>query len=137
MNVANLRENIKKEVKRSYHMKTLRLTSSGLQGYVGVNLNPRSIVDFASAMATYINGGPVAIGRDTRYSSPMVYNAAVSGLLNAGCDVIDLGICPTPMVQFAVKHYGASGGLSITGGHYEAGRNSLNIINSENWSMRS
>lgn len=112
-------------------MKTLRLSSSGLRGFAGISLTPRDIIDFASALATYTQGGAIVIGCDTRYSSPMVHSAAVSGLLNAGCNVIDLGVCPTPLVQFAVKHYGASAGLSITGGHKEAGWNSLKIINSE------
>ncbi len=112
-------------------MKMLRLSSSGLQGFAGTSLTPRDIIDYASALATHIQGGPVVVGRDTRYSSSMVYSAATSGLLNAGCDIIDLGICPTPMIQFAVRHYGAAAGLSITGGHKKAGWNSLNIINSE------
>lgn len=112
-------------------MKTLHLSSSGLCGFAGLSLTPRSIVDFASSLATYVNGGQVVIGRDTRYSSLMSYSAAISGLLNAGCDVIDLGICPTPMVQFAVRHYGAAAGLSITGGHKHAGWNTLTMINSE------
>lgn len=112
-------------------MKTFRLSSFGLRGFAGTSLTPRDIVDFASALATYIQGELVVIGRDTRYSSPMVCSAAISGLLNAGCDIIDLGICPTPLIQFAVRHYGAAAGLSITGAHQEVGWNSLNIINSE------
>jgi phosphomannomutase len=112
-------------------MKTLHFSNFGLRGFAGTSLTPRAIVDFASTLATYVQGGQVVIGRDTRYSSPMVYSAAISGLLSAGCDIIDLGICPTPLVQFAVTHYGAAAGLSITGAHKEAGWNSLNIINSE------
>lgn len=112
-------------------MKTLRLSSFALRGFVGTTLTPRAAIDYASAFATHIKGGTVVVGRDTRYSSPMIHSAATSGLLNAGCNIIDLGICPTPIVQFAVRHYGAAGGLSITGGHAEAGWNSLNIINSE------
>ena len=112
-------------------MKTLHLSSSGLCGFAGLSLTPRAIVDFASSLATYVQGGQIVIGRDTRYSSPMAYSAAISGLLNAGCDIIDLGICPTPLVQFAVKHYGAAAGLSITGGHKQAGWNTLTIIGNE------
>ena len=112
-------------------MKTLHLSSSGLCGFAGLSLTPRAIIDFASSLATYVQGGQIVMGRDTRYSSPMAYSAAISGLLNAGCDVIDLGICPTPLVQFAVKYYGATAGLSITGGHKHAGWNTLTIINSE------
>lgn len=112
-------------------MKTLRLSSFALRGSIGAALTPRAVVDYASAFATHIEGGSVVVGRDTRYSSPMLHAAATSGLLNAGCNIIDLGICPTPIIQFAVRYYGAAGGLSITGGHSEAGSNSLNIINRE------
>ncbi len=112
-------------------MKTLHLSSSGLCGFAGLSLTPRAIVDFASSLATYVQGGQIVMGRDTRYSSPMAHSAAISGLLNAGCDIIDLGICPTPLVQFAVKHYGAAAGLSITGGHKQAGWNTLTIIGNE------
>lgn len=112
-------------------MKKIRLSSFGLRGFAGDTLTPRAIIDFASAYATYIQGGKVVVGHDTRYSSPMVYSAMLSGLLNAGCDVIDLGICPTPFIQFAVRHYGAAGGLSASGGHNEAGWNSLILIDSD------
>lgn len=112
-------------------MKKIRLSSFGLRGFVGETLTPRAIVDFASAYATYIQGGKVVVGHDTRYSSPMLYASMLSGLINAGCDVVDLGICPTPMIQFAVKYYGAAGGLSISGRHNEAGWNSLTMFNSE------
>jgi phosphomannomutase len=112
-------------------MKTLHLSSSGLCGFAGLSLTPRAIVDFASSLATYVQGGQIVMGRDTRYSSPMAYSAAISGLLNAGCDIIDLGICPTPLIQFAVRHYGAAAGLSITGGHKQAGWNTLTIIGNE------
>ena len=112
-------------------MKKLHLSSYGLRAHTGHTLTPRAIIDFASAFATYVNGGKVVLGRDTRYSSPMVHSAVVSGLLNAGCEVIELGICPTPMIQFAVRHLKADGGLSITGQHREAGSNSIILINSE------
>jgi phosphomannomutase/phosphoglucomutase len=65
----------------------------------------------------YGRGSRIAVGFDTRTSSPMIFNATVSGLLSTGCDVVDLGMVPTPVVQFAVKRMGFSGGLMITASH--------------------
>ena len=112
-------------------MKKLRLSNFGLGAFAGETLTPRIVTDFASAFATYLDSGKIVVGYDTRDSSPMVYAATIAGLLNAGCEVIDLGVCPTPMIQFAIGHYQADGGLSITGGHREAGWNSLMMLNGD------
>ena len=109
-------------------MKTLRLSSFGMRGFVGESLTPRMIIDFGCAFATFIEGGRVLIGRDTRYSSPMIHSAVVASLLSAGCEIIDLGVCPTPMLQYSVKFYGAAGAISITGGHNSAGWNAIMLI---------
>ncbi len=112
-------------------MNKLRLASFGLRGFAGESLPPLLIIDFASAFATYVEGGRVLIGRDTRTSSPMLHAAAVSGLLSAGCDVVDLGVCPTPLVQFAVPRLGAAGALSVSGGHNSMGWNAMTLIGAD------
>jgi phosphomannomutase len=58
----------------------------------------------------------------------MVLAAVVSGLLSAGCEVVDLGVCPTPTLQLAVRWLGAQGGVSITGGHNPAAWNALKFV---------
>ena len=65
----------------------------------------------------YGRGSDIAIGSDSRTSSPMIFNAVVSGLLSAGCNAINLGAVPTPVVQFAVKHMKLDGGLMVTASH--------------------
>ncbi len=99
-----------------------------MRGVVGDALTPELIVNFASAFGTWGGGGPVVIGRDTRRSSSMLRSGAVAGLLAPGCEVIDLGVCPTPVVSFAVRELGAAGGLSITGSHNDARWNALKFI---------
>jgi phosphomannomutase len=96
-------------------MLELKIGTSWVRGVVGDALTPELIVDFAAAFGTWAGGGPVVIGRDTRRSSSMLRSAAVAGLLAPGCEVIDVGVCPTPVVSFAVRELGAAGGLSITG----------------------
>ncbi|HMP88771.1 MAG TPA: hypothetical protein PJ991_01145 [Kiritimatiellia bacterium] len=110
---------------------TLRLASFGMRGYVGDSLNPRDVMDYAAAFGTFTDGGRILLARDTRYSSPMLHAAVASSLISCGCEVLDMGICPTPMLQFSVQPYGASGGVSITGGHHGMGWNSLSLIGAD------
>jgi phosphomannomutase len=99
-----------------------------VRGVVGDALTPELIANFACAFGTWCGAGPVVIGRDTRRSSAMLRASVLSGLLSTGCEVIDLGVCPTPLVSFAVRELGASGGLSITGSHNDARWNALKFI---------
>lgn len=107
---------------------TLRLASFGMRGYVGESLTPRVVMDFASAFAAFVDGGRVILGRDTRYSSPMLHSAVMAALLGSGCEVLDFGICPAPIIQFFVPRYKAAGGLSISGGHHAMGWNAVTLI---------
>ncbi|MCO5061221.1 MAG: hypothetical protein M9963_04350 [Kiritimatiellae bacterium] len=110
---------------------TLRLASFGVRGFVGDSLTPRVAMDYASAFGTFVDGGRVLLGRDTRYSSPMLHSAVVASLLSCGCEVVDFGICPTPVLQFSVRPYGAAGAISITGGHNQMGWNALTLLGSD------
>jgi len=106
----------------------LKIGTSWVRGVVGEALTPELIVNFACAFGTWAGGGPVVIGRDPRRSSQMLRSAVVSGLLSPGCEVIDLGVAPTPLISFAVRELGAAGGLSITGSHNDARWNALKFI---------
>ena len=111
--------------------KALQVASFGIRGYVGETLEPAVVIDFASAFATFKEGGRILLGRDTRYSSPMLHAAVVSGLLSAGCEVLDFGICPAPMLQFSVRSYDASGAVAISGGHNAMGWNAVTLISND------
>lgn len=64
------------------------------------------------------NGGrTVAVGRDGRLSSPILAPALIEGLTEAGVDVVDIGVCATPMLYFSVYHLQADGGIMLTGSH--------------------
>lgn len=112
-------------------MKLLKIGLSGVRGIVGESLTPRTVMDFAAAFGAFAEGRPIVIGRDTRIHGPMLRSACVSALLSAGCDVIDLGICPTPMLQHAVRNLQAGGGISITAGHNDILWNALTFLGSE------
>jgi phosphomannomutase len=61
----------------------------------------------------------------------MLRAAVTSALLAAGCDVADLGVCPTPILQYSVKHLKAGGGVSISAGHNDIKWNALIFVNQE------
>jgi len=90
-------------------MRELKIGTSWVRGVVGDALTPELIVNFACAFGTWCDGETVVVGRDTRRSSAMLHAAVVSGLLSTGCEVVDLGVIPTPVVSFAVRELGASG----------------------------
>jgi phosphomannomutase/phosphoglucomutase len=91
--------------------------TNGIRWLVG-NRSPDYAVRLgATAGEFYGNGRNVAIGIDTRTSSPMLFNAIVSGLVSTGCNATYLGVVPTPLVQFAVKHLKFDGGLMVTASH--------------------
>jgi phosphomannomutase len=92
-------------------MRDLKIGTSWVRGVVGEALTPELAIGFARAFGTWIDGGPVLLGRDTRRSSTMIGSAVVSGLLASGCEVFDLGLSSTPLVSFAVREMGAGGGF--------------------------
>lgn len=111
-------------------MSTLMISISGIRGIVGDGLTPQVIVNFSQAFGTYLGSGKVIVGRDSRITGPMVKQAVFAGLLATGCDVIDLGMCPTPTIQMAVEHLKARGGIAITASHNPIEWNALKLIDS-------
>jgi phosphomannomutase len=109
-------------------MRELKISTSWVRGVVGDALTPELVVHFAAAFGTWVDGEAVVIGRDTRRSSNMLRAAVCAGLMSPGCEVIDLGVCPTPLVSFAVRELGCAGGISITGSHNDSEWNALKFV---------
>ncbi len=109
-------------------MEPLKIGITGVRGVVGQTLTPELVVRFAEAFGSYLDGGRVLVCRDPRPSGPMVQAAVTAGLLSVGCEVVDLGVCPTPSLQLGVPWRGAKGGVSITGGHNPPEWNALKFV---------
>src|ERR1044072_3774943 len=109
-------------------MKPLKIGIGGVRGIVGETLTPELVVSLAQAFATYLDADRILICRDTRPSGPMLGSAVAAGLLATGCEVIDLGVCPTPSLQLAVTFLGAQGGIAVTAGHNPAPWNALKFV---------
>ncbi|MDR2966914.1 MAG: phosphoglucosamine mutase [Methanobacteriaceae archaeon] len=92
-------------------------------------LTPEFTSMLAASYGTVFQG-KIAIGGDTRTTTPMIKHAIISGLLSSGCDVIDLGILPTPAVQYAVKNY-YDGGIIITASHNPPEYNGIKFVDKD------
>ena len=110
-------------------MPTLMVSISGIRGIIGDGLDPQVLVKFCSAYADFIGKGKVVIGRDARISGEMVRSVVNGTLLAKGLDVIDIGICPTPTVQYTVKNLSANGGIAISASHNPNEWNALKLLN--------
>jgi phosphomannomutase len=96
---------------------SLMVSISGIRGIVGESLTPDTIIKYVSAYAEYCNRGRIIVGRDGRITGKSIENLVTSTLLQMGCDVTTLGICPTPTIALAVEKLKAAGGISITASH--------------------
>jgi len=103
---------------------------SGIRGIVGDGLDPNTIIKYTSAYAGFIGKGKVVVGRDARITGEMVNQLVTGTLLAKGLDVINIGICPTPTVQFTVKQLNADGGIAISASHNPNEWNALKLLNS-------
>jgi phosphomannomutase len=103
---------------------------SGIRGIVGDGLEPDVIVKYTNAFAEFVGNGKVVVGRDARITGEMVNQIVTGTLLAKGLDVIDIGICPTPTVQYTVKTLHAQGGIAISASHNPNEWNALKLLNS-------
>ncbi|MBI5420639.1 MAG: phosphomannomutase/phosphoglucomutase [Deltaproteobacteria bacterium] len=91
-----------------------------VRGIVDKDLTPNTVVTLGKGFGTYaVRKGvrTVTLGRDCRLSSPAFRDAIVEGLVSTGLSVVDVGICPTPLLYFSIIQFGADGGVMITGSH--------------------
>jgi phosphomannomutase len=109
----------------------LKIGVSGIRGVVGEFLTPALARAFAQAFGTYLGSGRIIVGRDTRASGPMLQHAVHCGLLAAGCDVVDVGVLPTPTIQVYTAASHARGGLAITASHNPPEYNALKMFNAQ------
>ncbi len=91
-----------------------------IRGIVGKDLTPETVEILGRGIGTYVRRHgkkTVALGRDCRLSSPEFAAALTRGLLSTGCDILDLGTIPTPLLYFCVYTQDQEAGVMITGSH--------------------
>jgi phosphomannomutase/phosphoglucomutase len=101
--------------------------SNGVRGIVNKELTLELATGIAASAASIL-GKEIALCRDARTSSPMLNEAITASLLSIGCNVNDMGILPTPVLQYNIKILGLDGGIMITASHNPPEFNGIKIM---------
>jgi phosphomannomutase len=103
-----------------------------IRGIIGETLGPDDARAIGRGFATLLRqagGKRVAVGYDGRVSSPMLEHALCEGLTASGCDVVRIGLGPTPMLYYAeASTEELDGGIQITGSHNPANYNGFKMV---------
>jgi phosphomannomutase/phosphoglucomutase len=102
-----------------------------IRGIVGKTLTPAIVELVGQALGSEAlaqNLKRFVIGRDGRLSGPELAVALARGIARSGCDVVDIGMVPTPVVYFAIQHLGAGSGVAVTGSHNPPDYNGLKMV---------
>ena len=106
----------------------LQVSISGIRGVIGDGLDAVTVARWAAAYGAWLPAGPVVVGRDSRVTGPMVFDAVAAALASTGHDVWDIGIATTPTTEVAVQESEAVGGIIITASHNPAQWNALKFL---------
>jgi len=101
-----------------------------IRGIVGKDLTAEIAKLLGKSFGTYViskGGNKVSVGRDNRLSSPKFKSALIGGILSTGCDVIDIGLVPTPVMYFSLFNLDIDGGIIVTGSHNPPNFNGFKI----------
>ncbi len=104
-----------------------------IRGVWGKDLTREAVEAIGKAFAFYLrerlkkDSLKVSIGMDVRLSSPFVLESLSRGLLSSGVDVVDIGVCPTPLQYFSLFTLSVDGGVMITGSHNPPEFNGLKL----------
>ena len=102
-----------------------------LRGRVPDQLNPTLAELIGRAYVAITGARKVIVGYDIRLSSPDIAEALSSGLMAAGADVFDIGLCGTEQVYFATSHYKMDGGIMVTASHNPRDHNGMKMVGPE------
>ena len=102
-----------------------------IRGIAGNNLNEEVVSNIGRAFASeakLLNIETIVVARDGRDSSPGLTAALISGIIASGCDVLDIGLVPTPILFFVSYHSAGRTGIMMTGGYHAAKYNGLKMV---------
>jgi phosphomannomutase/phosphoglucomutase len=91
-----------------------------IRGVVDKDLTPEIVRRLGQGFGTYmaqLGRKNLVVGRDGRLSSPSYGEALIEGLISTGCNIIDIGVCSTPVYYFSIFHLDKEGGMMVTGSH--------------------
>lgn len=99
-----------------------------IRGRLGEEFNEQIAYRIGRAFAQYLNGKKIVVGGDVRETSESLKEALAQGIMDAGCDVIDLGMTGTEEVYFAAFHLDVDGGVEVTASHNPIDFNGMKLV---------
>jgi phosphomannomutase len=113
----------------------LLFTPSGIRGRIEKDLSPQIVKRIAIAFSMWFKSSDkrVIIGRDTRPSGKEFEKNVIEGLIINGFKIINVGMCPTPVIIHAKNRLNIPGAIIITGSHNSEEWNGLKLISTENF----
>lgn len=91
-----------------------------IRGIAGEDMTEEDVILIGKGVGTFLQQQgrkKLSVGRDCRLTSPAYAERIIEGLRSTGCDVIDIGVCPTPVFYFSIQHFNLEGGVMVTASH--------------------
>ena len=101
-----------------------------IRGIVDKDLTDDIVEKIGLACGTYLrrkNKNKISVGGDCRISTERFRKALMKGLMRTGCNIINIGVCTTPVLYFSLFHLKADGGIMITGSHNPSNFNGFKV----------
>ncbi|QRF74924.1 putative phosphoglucosamine mutase [Thermoplasmatales archaeon] len=108
--------------------------TNGIRGIPNRDLNVEFCENVGKAIGSYLNAEEIVMGKDTRISGDMIVAAVAAGIMSTGTKVVDLGILPTPAIQYFCKR-NEKFGVVITASHNPPQFNGIKCIHKDGTEM--
>ena len=108
--------------------------TNGIRGIPNEDLNVEFCENVGKAIGSYMQADEIVVGKDTRISGDMILSAVVAGILSTGTKVLDLGVLPTPALQYFCKR-NSKPGVIITASHNPPQFNGIKCIHRDGTEM--
>ena len=102
-----------------------------IRGVAGKDILDEDVINIGKGYGTLLNNqnkNNVSIGRDCRQTSSRFSQLFIEGIVSTGCNVIDIGVCPTPVLYFSIHHLNLEGGGMITASHNPPEYNGFKLL---------
>ena len=91
-----------------------------IRGITGKEITDDDVILLGKGIGTFLAQNKcfkLTVGRDCRNTSDSYSEKLIQGLLSTGCHVTDIGVCPTPVQYFSIRHLDKEGGVMVTASH--------------------
>ena len=103
-----------------------------IRGVAGRDILDEDVVNIGKAYGSLLknqNRNNISVGRDCRLTSQKFAELFIDGVISTGCNVIDIGTCPTPVLYFSIQHLNLGGGAMVTASHNPPEYNGFKLLN--------